>query len=109
METFFSKRTEWDLRSNPLTRKLQEREVQGRATIDMTRSNPTQCAIMCPEEAISRLLVQPESFRYHPDPKGLLAARKAIAMYYRAQHISVNPEHIFLTSSTSESYSFLLR
>src|SRR6185437_15144463 len=55
----------------------------------------------------------PESLDYDPQPQGLLSAREAVARYY--DHVAVgnrtqvSPEQIFLTTSTSEAYSFLFR
>jgi aspartate/methionine/tyrosine aminotransferase len=49
---------------------------------------------------------------YHPDPKGMLTAREAVAQYYRERAAGksvIDPERIILTTSTSEGYSFLFR
>jgi aspartate/methionine/tyrosine aminotransferase len=40
---------------------------------------------------------------------GLRRAREAVGRYYRDHGASVDPEKIFLTTSTSEAYSFLFR
>jgi aspartate/methionine/tyrosine aminotransferase len=51
-----------------------------------------------------------EALIYDPQPKGLLSARKQVARYYLTDHrISLDPESIFLTTSTSEAYSFVFR
>jgi aspartate/methionine/tyrosine aminotransferase len=46
---------------------------------------------------------------YDPEPKGLSSARDAVSLYYRDHGAEVDPNHIFLTTSTSEAYSFLFR
>ena len=46
---------------------------------------------------------------YEPDPRGLRPAREAVCRYYRTMEPPVDPEQIFLTTSTSEAYSFLFR
>lgn len=45
--------------------------------------------------------------KYEPEPKGLLTARKAIQSYYADRHITINPENLIITASTSESYNQL--
>lgn len=45
--------------------------------------------------------------KYHPDPKGLLTARKAIQRYYEGQGVGVDVEGLVLTSGTSESFFYL--
>jgi aspartate/methionine/tyrosine aminotransferase len=39
----------------------------------------------------------------------LLSAREAVCAYYAGHGVALTPEHIFLTTSTSEAYSFLFR
>jgi len=46
---------------------------------------------------------------YHPDPKGSLAARKAIQKYYGARRLKISTDQIILTSGTSESYFHLFK
>ena len=60
-------------------------------------------------EGILGALRDPVVLDYDPNPKGLLRAREAVAGYYAGHGASVDPEHIFLTTSTSEAYSFLFR
>jgi aspartate/methionine/tyrosine aminotransferase len=51
-------------------------------------------------------LSNPAALRYEPDPRGLPAAREAVAAYYAG---SVDAGNVILTASTSESYSFLFK
>src|SRR5208282_1430821 len=50
------------------------------------------------------------SLAYEPQPKGLLTAREAVAHYYFQDHgVSIDPESLLLTTSTSEAYSYVFR
>ncbi len=46
---------------------------------------------------------------YQPDPRGLAAAREALAIELSTPTDVVSPDDLFLTASTSEAYSFLFR
>jgi alanine-synthesizing transaminase len=102
----FSKRTEWKLSPNRLTEAQQELHRAGTEILDLTISNPTHAGFKYDESAILASLNQPASLDYDPQPKGLLAARAAVAAYYGE---AVDPESIVLTTSTSEGYSYLFR
>jgi len=104
----FAKRTDWSFDLNPLTRRLNVLKKRGRQILDLTESNPTHCAFHYPPNLLSALHDLRNS-AYAPSPKGLSRAREAVARYYSEKGITVSPEHLFLTSSTSESYSFLFR
>ncbi len=106
---YFSHRTNWDLNINELTQLLREKKAQGLSIFDLTESNPTKCGFEYPTEAITKTLTQSENFNYEPSPRGQLHAREAIVSYYLEQGIVLDPEQIFLTSSTSEAYSFIFR
>lgn len=47
--------------------------------------------------------------RYEPTPRGLPIAREAIAAYYRERSLHLDPNHLHLTASTSEAYSWLFK
>lgn len=107
----FSKRTDWKLSPNRFTTAEREIRASGVKLLDLTASNPTRVGIHYDADAILSALCNPESLDYDPQPKGLVQARHAIVNYYREQHdaFEVNPEHIILTTSTSEAYSYLFR
>ena len=65
------------------------------------------CGIV--EEKLLRALARPEALTYDPQPKGLQAAREAIAGYYGERGSSVSSGDLILTTSTSEAYSFVFR
>ncbi len=46
---------------------------------------------------------------YDPNPRGILNAREAVAGYYASHGARVDSDHLILTTSTSEAYSFLFR
>jgi aspartate/methionine/tyrosine aminotransferase len=56
-----------------------------------------------------RALANPKALLYSPEPAGALAAREAVSRYYAARGVAVSPGQIVLSSSTSESYSWLFK
>ena len=104
----FSSRTEWLLAPNRLARQLEERRQNGLPVLDLTESNPTRCGF-APEPEILKFLEDPHSLTYEPDPRGPLSARLAVCEYYAARGASVAPEQVFLTTSTSEAYTYAFR
>jgi alanine-synthesizing transaminase len=104
----FSSRTDWLLAPNRLTWQLDERRRQGLPVLDLTESNPTRCGFR-PDPEILNSLQDPQSLVYEPDPRGLLVARQAVCEYYAARGVSITPEQIFLTTSTSEAYTYVFR
>ncbi len=101
----FSRRTPRDLAPNALARL---RADGGPVPFDLTVSNPTACGIPCPEDFLEPL-ARREGLSYRPDPRGLLAAREAVAEQYRTRRRSIDPASIVLTASSSEAYSFLFK
>jgi len=99
----FSKRTDWDQQSNPLSRLLDELKSKRIAITDLTESNPTRCGFDYPP-AILKALCDPKNMQYEPDSRGMLSARQEVGRF-----CGFDPQRIVLTASTSESYSFLLR
>ncbi len=104
----FAQRTHWPTESNPLAKREQEYRKSGKKLIDLTQSNPTRAGLTLPAEAILGALADEKNLCYDPDPKGLLEAREAVCEYYAKKGIEVSPDQVFLTSSTSEAYHFLL-
>jgi aspartate/methionine/tyrosine aminotransferase len=105
----FSARTGWELGENALTAKLRERRARGEDVLDLTASNPTACGFVYEPEALLSPLVAPAALDYDPQPLGLERARSAVSQYYRDHGADVPVEHICLTTSTSEAYSYLFR
>src|SRR5437660_4946558 len=105
----FAGRTNWNLTTNKLTQALAGHRASGREVLDLSVSNPTECGFRYDQKAIMRALCSPASLEYHPDPKGLEQARRAVAGYYKGRGGMVKPEEIILTTSTSEAYSYVFR
>ncbi len=106
---YFSDRTNWNLNINDLAQLIHEQKIKGLPILDLTESNPTKCGFEYPTELITKAITQSDNFIYEPSPKGQLHAREAIVSYYLLQGITLDTEQIFLTSSTSEAYSFIFR
>lgn len=105
----FAARTGWSLEPNRLSRAIEERRRKGLEIFDLTESNPTRCRFAYPETEILAALRDPRALEYLPDPRGLIEARQAVAGYYAERGARVEPEQIFLTTSTSEAYSYVFR
>ncbi len=105
----FAKRTNWDLRPNRLSEALAAHRAAGKPLLDLTVSNPTECGFEYDSSAILNALSNPAALSYEPNPKGLESARRAVAGYYSDRGENVSVEDIFLTTSTSEAYSYVFR
>lgn len=106
----FSDRTNWPLTRNRLTQALDQARAGGATVVDLTISNPTRAGLLYDGATILQSLSSPRSLDYDPQSKGLLGARSAVAEYYRTDHsLTLDPERIILTTSTSEGYSFVFR
>ncbi|MEA2259746.1 MAG: alanine-synthesizing transaminase [Acidobacteriaceae bacterium] len=105
----WSTRTAWDLTETPWARQLARLRTAGAQLCDLTASNPTHCGFGYETASILAPLSDPGALSYNPDPRGLRAARGAVCRYYRDHGALVDPDQIFLSTSTSEAYSFLFR
>ncbi|MGB8539624.1 MAG: pyridoxal phosphate-dependent aminotransferase [Acidobacteriaceae bacterium] len=105
----WSARTAWDLTETPWARQLARLRTAGAQLYDLTASNPTHCGFSYDAASILAPLSELGALAYHPHPRGLRPAREAVCHYYRDHGAPVEPEQIFLTTSTSEAYSFLFR
>lgn len=102
---FRSRRIPHDLSLNRLAA---ARARVGEIPFDLTLSNPTACGIPYPPDLLQGLADE-RGLRYEPDPRGPRTARAAVAAGYRQWGVKVDPDHVILTASTSEAYSFLFR
>jgi alanine-synthesizing transaminase len=106
----FSQRTNWKLARNKYTAAVEEMRASRTPIVDLTVSNPTQCGFDYDAETILNAFQNPKALTYEPESKGLLAAREAVAGYYTEDHeLTVDPEAVLLTTSTSEAYSYVFR
>jgi aspartate/methionine/tyrosine aminotransferase len=98
----FSRRLPWTAESNALSALLEKRRAAGAPILDLTGSNPTLAGL--PYSDVLAPLGCERSRRYEPASSGLPEARQAIAEAY-----GYDAGHVVLTSSTSESYSWLFK
>ncbi|HEY2645658.1 MAG TPA: pyridoxal phosphate-dependent aminotransferase [Candidatus Acidoferrales bacterium] len=100
-----------------MTRALEDHRKSDKQLFDLTTSNPTECGLAYPAQEILAALSDARALLYHPESKGLLQAREAVAEYYAgragfsAAHSEscVDPERILLASGTSEAYTHIFR
>jgi aspartate/methionine/tyrosine aminotransferase len=107
--TRFSNRLQWQQPSNRVTLAVEERTARGLPVIDLTETNPTRVGLSYPEEELAELLRQSGGAAYDPHPRGMLAAREALAAELSGPDDAVSPDDLVLTASTSESYSHLFK
>lgn len=105
----FSNRVQKSPTPNRLTAALERQKKAGARIADLTESNPTRSGFRYDAAEISRALVQPGAMLYEPHPRGLRAAREAVAGYYRERGVVVDPECVVLASGTSEAYGHLFK
>jgi alanine-synthesizing transaminase len=111
----FASRTNWRLERNRLTQAFDEHQSSGKPLFDLTVSNPTTCGLVYPMGEILGALSNQQALEYHPESKGLLVAREAVAGYYDTRMgfsgaaRNLDPENVVLTSGTSEGYSHIFR
>ena len=105
----FSRRIPAPREPNALGRAFSEARASGRRVINLAESNPTRVGAALPAERVLRALARSESLSYEPDPRGLPAARSAVASWYASRGTSVDPSDIFLAASTSEAYGWLFK
>jgi aspartate/methionine/tyrosine aminotransferase len=82
--------------------------AEGKPVLKLFSGNPNDAGFHFPSDILKRSYDRYfETQDYHPHPKGLLEARRAISDFYAAQSVSIDPENILLTSGTSESFLHL--
>lgn len=105
----FASRTNWNLAENRLAQALAEHRRAGHPLIDLTLSNPTEAGFSYEAHAILAAFQNPASLHYEPSSQGLLSAREAVVNCYAEKKAAVSIDDLFLTTSTSEAYSYLFR
>jgi alanine-synthesizing transaminase len=106
---FFSSRLPKSLEINDFTKILEEKKTTGARILDLTQANPTAAGFTF--ASLITLPHYPEpANRYEPSAQGMPATRQAIKDYYQNNnHGHIDSDDLFLTASTSEAYSFLLK
>lgn len=105
----FSKKSGYNTADNKISSLLSEKRKSGVKIFDLTESNPTCAGFDYDKVKILNAISSEDSVIYNPDPKGMLSARTAVKNYYESVGIYTVEENIFLTSSTSEAYSFVFK
>jgi aspartate/methionine/tyrosine aminotransferase len=105
---YFSTRTNWELGANRMNLAVEKLKAKNIPIIDLTESNPTRCGFSYPPSILDGLC-KSENLSYAPESKGMHHAREAVCDYYASNGVTVDPESIILTSSTSEGYTFLFK
>lgn len=105
----YSQRLSWSFTANRFSRLIADKRKSGISLLDLTISNPTTVLAGYPHFAISRIYAGLNDFTFRPDPLGRLESRLAIVEFYKRRAISISPEQILFTGSTSEAYSFLFK
>ncbi|HEX7664966.1 MAG TPA: pyridoxal phosphate-dependent aminotransferase, partial [Polyangiaceae bacterium] len=101
-------RSSFVLDKNALTLAIEARAAAKRPLLDLTVSNPTTAGLPYDRDAILRAFSDPRALIYDPLPFGLPSARAAVAAQLTEQK-AIDPEHVFLTASSSEAYAFLFK
>jgi alanine-synthesizing transaminase len=103
-----SRRLPRDLSVNATTRTLELLRRRGADVVDLTVSNPTRVGLHYPEDLLSSL-ASPEALQYDAHPLGRWSAREAVAGDFARRGVTIPPERIALTASTSEAYAWLFK
>jgi len=104
----FSSRLPAALAPNAITRAVSALRDRKVAFLDLTETNPTRVGVTYPPDVL-RSLADPAAAAYQPESLGLPQARAAIAADYAADGVTVDPDRIVLTASTSEAYALLFK
>lgn len=106
MNVPFSTRTTWDLRPNAIARRRSER---GPIAFDLTEGNPTHAGLGWEAGDLRAALDVRGAERYEPEPRGLAIARNAIVAHHASRGFALDEGSLFLTASTSDSYSWIFK
>jgi len=96
---------------NPIASAAKKRLGEGRDLLELHSPSYDFSYAFFPKKILEECFASFASDpRYRPDPRGDRAAREAIARYYlEAFDFRIDPEKLFLTSGTSESYAWIFR
>jgi aspartate/methionine/tyrosine aminotransferase len=105
----FSARTSWDTTESSYAFAVRQARASGQRIFDLTLSNPTRCGFYYDAGALLKPLTDARALVYDPDPRGMRSAREAVATYYAEHKSNLLVDDLLITTSSSESYSFLFR
>ena len=104
----FSNRLPGHADVNALSRAVARLKSAGTSLVDLTESNPTRAGLPYPADLLSAAASE-RALCYDPQPFGLPTAREAVSADYARRGVTVDPECIVLSASTSEAYSWLFK
>jgi aspartate/methionine/tyrosine aminotransferase len=93
---------------NALTHALAQRRAKGLAVVDLTASNPTLAGFTYPADLLAAL-ASDAALRYEPQALGMPSAREAVARDHARRGVTIDPDRVILTASTSEAYTWLFK
>ena len=93
---------------NAITRAVRRLRAADVAYVDLSESNPTRVGLPYPPDILDAL-ADPRALRYEPHPLGLRSAREAVAGEFARRGSAVDPDHLLLSASTSEAYTWLFK
>jgi aspartate/methionine/tyrosine aminotransferase len=105
----FSQRSGRDFTPNAHAIALARARARGGDLLDLSSGNPTEHGLGFSSDALAAVLEHPELGNYAPSPFGLYSARAAVSDDLHRYGLSVAPEQILLTASTSEAYGMLFK
>lgn len=97
-----------DAQPNRLSQAIAHLRARGAGFLDLTTTNPTHAGLEYPIDVVEALR-DTRGLSYNPHPLGHLPARAAIAARCGSSGASVSPDHVMLSASTSEGYSFVFK
>ena len=108
-----SRRLDWNTTQNPLSQVEAVARAAGRLRFDLTSTNPTTVELFDDGPKLAGALGRAAMAclaRYTPAPGGSPEGRRAVAADALATRgVVIDPERLVLTTSSSESYSFLFK
>ena len=96
--------------ANALLRAAHQLRATGGDYIDLSDTSFHRNSLRFPDDLLARYFADYLKTRsYDPDPRGLPAARDAIAAYVRSRAIACDASDVLLTASTSDAYSVIFQ
>jgi len=106
----FSRRLPYIEGENLLYSLFKKKKSEGSRIIDLTSSNTTEEDLVADRKLLEHFANNEKFLYYKPSARGDGQARELIAELYDSHYkLKVNPDDIFLTTGTSEAYSYLFK